>query len=65
MAKSTYKEALKYYEVGKISSLELLNYQRELTDIENELLNHLANFYIIKYNLELLLGLEIKLTYKE
>jgi len=59
LAASTYNEAQKFYKSGKISSLELLSYQRELLENEKYYINLTADFYLLKYDLELLIGSEI------
>ncbi len=62
IAKDTYFEAQKFYKIGKISSMELLNYQRELIEFEMQYIDVLSEFYKLKYDLELLIGSEINIT---
>jgi outer membrane protein, heavy metal efflux system len=59
LAQTTYNEAKMFYAAGKISSLELLSYQRELLENEMYYINLLTDFYLTKYTLELLIGSEI------
>ena len=61
LAKTTYNEAKVFYAAGKISSLELLSYQRELLENEMYYIDLLADLYLTKYTLELLIGSEIKI----
>ncbi|MCF7833046.1 MAG: TolC family protein [Candidatus Marinimicrobia bacterium] len=61
IAKKTYQEAQKFYGSGKLSSMELLNYQRDLLENEMRYIDQVAEFYKLKYDLELLIGSEINI----
>lgn len=61
LAGATYKEAQLFYTTGRISSMELLNYQRELLENEKYYIDLVSEFYLLKYDLELLIGSEIRI----
>jgi len=61
----SYNEGMRFYQLGKISTVELLVYKNELLNSEIEQIELLTEFYQNKLDMEFLLGSEILLENKE
>ncbi len=62
--RKAYNEAMRFYKMGKITALELLSLQQELIETEIKSIEVLSEFYKAKYEIELLIGDEVKINVK-
>ncbi len=62
--RKAYNEAMRFYKMGKITALELLSLQQELIETEIKSIEVLSEFYKAKYEIEIIIGDEVKINVK-